>query len=110
MGQAHCLLGKRGGRMTMTLRYFRVTFYHQDFRITTTIDNLNMSTIDENTDVTTPHNFATISYTASNKLRDNLPFVGLGGMGDWFIKHAKNITIDELKGDGKDWFTAEVVA
>ena len=110
MGQAHCLLGKRGGRMTMTLRYFRVTFYHQDFRITTTIDNLNMSTIDENTDVTTAQAVSDIRYVASNKLRDNLPFVGLGGMGDWFIKHAKNITIDELKGDGKDWFTTEVVA
>lgn len=96
--------------MTMTVRYFRVTFHHNDFTVTTCVNNLNMSTIDENTDVTTTHNFATISYTASTKLRDNLPFVGLGGMGDWFIKHARNITIDEIKSDGEGWFTAEVVA
>ena len=96
--------------MTMTLRYFRVTFYHQDFRITTTIDNLNMG-IDENTDVTTAQAISDIRYVASIKLRDNLPFVGLGGMGDWFIKHAKAITIDELKGDGNtNWVTTEVVA
>lgn len=95
--------------MTMTLRYFRVTFYHQDFHITTTINNLNMG-IDENTDVTKAQAIYDIRYVASIKLRDNLPFVGLSGMGDWFIKHAKAITIDELKGDGKEWFTAEVVA
>ena len=94
----------------MTLRYFRVTFYHQDFRISTTIDNLNMG-IDENTDVTTAQAINDIRYVASIKLRDNLPFVGLGGMGDWFIKHAKAITIDELKGDGNtNWVTTEVVA
>ena len=51
--------------MTMTLRYFRVTFYHQDFRITTTIDNLNMSTVDENTDVTTAQATHDICYVAS---------------------------------------------
>jgi hypothetical protein len=96
--------------MTMTLRYFRVTFYHQDFRITTTIDNLNMG-IDENTDVTKAQAINDIRYVASIKLRDNLPFVGLGGMGDWFIKHAKAITIDELKGDGTtNWVKTEVVA
>ena len=96
--------------MTMTLRYFRVTFYHQDFRITTTIDNLNMG-IDENTDVTKAQAINDIRYVASIKLRDNLPFVGLGGMGDWFIKHAKAITIDELKGDGtNNWVKTEVVA
>lgn len=97
--------------MTMTMRYFRVSFYHQEFRTTTTIDNLNMSTIDENTDVTTAQAIYDIRYVASIKLCDNLPFVGLNGMGDWFIKHAKAITIDELKGDGKtNWFTTEVVA
>ena len=96
--------------MTMTLRYFRVTFYHQDFRITTTINNLNMG-IDENTDATTAQAISDIRYVASNKLRDNLPFVGLGGMGDWFIKHAKAITIDELKGDGTtNWVKTEVFA
>jgi hypothetical protein len=96
--------------MTMTLRYFRVTFYHQDFRITTTINNLNMG-IDENTDVTTAQAIHDIRYVASIKLRDNLPSVGLGGMGGWFIKHAKAITIDELKGDGTtNWVKTEVVA
>jgi hypothetical protein len=96
--------------MTMTLRYFRVTFYHQDFHIATTINNLNMG-IDENTDVTKAQAIYDIRYVASIKLRDNLPFVGLGGMGDWFIKHAKAITIDELKGDGtNNWVKTEVVA
>jgi len=96
--------------MTMTLRYFRVTFYHQDFRITTTINNLNMG-IDENTDVTTAQAISDIRYLASIKLRDSLPFVGLGGMGDWFIKHAKAITIDELKSDGTtNWVKTEVIA
>lgn len=96
--------------MTMTMRYFRVTFIHQDFRITTNITNLNMG-IDENTDVTTAQAIYDIRYVASNKLRDNLPLVGLGGMGAWFIKHAKAITIDELKVDGKTkWVTTEVVA
>ena len=95
----------------MTLRYFRVTFHHQAFRTSTIINNLNMG-IDENTDVTTAQAIYDIRYVASTKLRDNLPFVGLGGMGDWFIKHARNITIDELKweGSGEDWFTAAVVA
>lgn len=87
--------------MTMTLRYFRVTFIHQDFSITTTINNLNMG-IDENTDVTTAQAIYDIRYVASMKLRDNLPFIGLGGMGTWFIKHSKNIIIDELKGDSKE--------
>ncbi len=97
--------------MTKTLRYFRVTFYHQDFRITTTIDNLNMSTIDENTDVTMAQAISDIRYVASIKLRDTLPFVGLAGMDNWLIKHAKAITIDELKGDGTtNWVTNEVVA
>lgn len=96
--------------MTMTLRYFRVTFYHQDFHIATTINNLNMSTIDENTDATTAQAISDIRYVASTKLRDNLPFVGLGGMGEWFTKHAKTITVNELKVIGKEWFTAEVVA
>ena len=95
--------------MTMTLRYFRVTFYHQDFHITTTIDNLNMG-IDENTDVTTAQAIYDIRYAASIKLRDNLPFVGLGGMDDWFIKRARNITIDEIKSDGEGWFRLEVTA
>ena len=95
--------------MTMTVRYFRVTFIHQDFTITTTINNLNMG-IDENTDVTTAQAIYDIRYVASNKLRDNLPLIGLGGMGAWFIKHAKNIIIDELKGDNEGWLTTEVVA
>ena len=95
--------------MTMTLRYFRVTFIHQDFRITTTINNLNMG-IDENTDVTTAQAIYDIRYVASVKLRDNLPLVGLGGMGAWFIKHSKNIIIDELKSDNEGWLTTEVVA
>lgn len=100
-----------GDSVTMTVRYFRVTFHHQDFTVTTCVNNLNMSTIDENTDVTTAHDFATISYTASEKLCvGRQPFGGLGAARDWLVKQAKTITIDEIKSDGKDWFTAEVSA
>jgi hypothetical protein len=99
--------------MTMTLRYFRVTFYHQDFHITTTIDNLNMSTVDENTDVTTAQATHDIRYVASIKLRDSLPFIvgTTTAYAAWFIERARAITIDELKGDGTtNWVKTEVVA
>jgi len=104
--------------MTMAVRYFRVTFHHQDFTVTTCVNNLttvggvptDMHSIDENTDVTTAHNFAVIAYVASANLTDTLPFVGQrADRGYGLVHQAKNITIDEIKSDGEDWFTAEVI-
>jgi len=79
-------------------RTFNVTFVHDYFTITTTINNNNLSSIDDNTDITSSQDaYEALVYHASMTIQDAFPLaVQLGDMRTFLIKRASNITIEEV--------------
>ena len=79
-------------------RTFNVTFVHDNFTITTTITNNNLSSIDDNTDITSSQDaYESLVYHAGMTIQDNMPLaVQLGDMRTFLVKWASDITIEEV--------------
>jgi len=79
-------------------RTFNVTFVHDHFTITTTINNNNLPSVDDNTDITSSQDaYEALVYHASMTIQDNMPLaVQLGDMQAFLVKRASDITIEEL--------------
>ena len=80
-------------------RTFNVTFVHEHFVITTTINNNNLPSVDNNTDITSSQDaYESLVYHASMTIQDNMPLtVQLGDMKTFLVKWASDITIEEVK-------------
>jgi hypothetical protein len=81
-----------------TIRTFNVTFVHDNFIITTTITNNDLSSINDDTDITTSQDaYEGLVYHASMTIQDNMPLaVQLGDMKTFLVKWASDITIEEV--------------
>ena len=85
-------------------RTFNVTFVHDNFIITTTITNENLSCVDDSVpfiegEASVSHDvYEALMYHAGMTIQDNMPLaVQLGDMKTFLVKWASDITIEEVK-------------
>ena len=80
-------------------RTFNVTFVHDHFTITATVNNNNLLSVDDNTDIDSSQDaYESLVYHASMTIQDNMPLaVQLGDMKTFLVKWASDITIEEVK-------------
>jgi len=87
-----------------TIRTFNVTFVHDEFTITTTITNNNLSCVDDSVpfiegEASVSHDvYEALIYHASMNIQDGMPLpVQLADMNTFLVKWASDITIEEVK-------------